>query len=188
MRCPASIACFASRLARTPLSLLAIATVLFSDGANRQARAVSFPSNPIWERQNVVPGPAERWGAAMAFDIVAGKTVLFGGINNNGKLGDTWIRQNGIWSMVQPSEAPSARLGAAMVYDAARSNIVLFGGHDSTGRVADTWIWNGALWSRMTPSQAPSPRSFAAMAFDVARGKVVLFGGLKDGGGSAGDT
>src|SRR6266550_2656874 len=117
-----------ARLAGALVLLLAIATAALVAEGISDAQAGSLSSNPVWQRRNVVPGPPERWGAGMAFDMASGRSVIFGGINNTGKLGDTWIRQNGVWVQVMPSNAPTARLGAAMCYDQARGKIVLFGG------------------------------------------------------------
>ena len=78
---------------------------------------------------------AQYSGAAMAYDPVRGRTVLFGGTNNSSGSGivqNKTLEWDGFrWLDLTPSDptssnTPSARSGHAMVYDAARGKVMLF--------------------------------------------------------------
>ncbi len=90
------------------------------------------------------PKPAARSSAAMAYDSVRGRAVLFGGISGNYPAftvyNDTWEWDGTQWSQQQPAHTPGQRSGASMVYDSDRHRIVLFGGSDSSGNpIGETW-------------------------------------------------
>src|SRR5262249_55126713 len=126
--------------------------------------------------------------SGMAYDLARGCTVLFGGQNPNGILGDTWEWNGSIWTQRVPSPPP--RDNAASVYDPIRARTLLFGGADgsSGAALADTWEWDGTHWFPQTPATAPTPRLLHAMAFDSLRGRTVLFGGFDGNGTRFGDT
>ncbi len=140
-----------------------------------------------WERAHERVAPSERGRMSMAYDEGHDTLVLFGGLNNTGQLGDTWLFE-GSWKQAEPESSPSPRLGTAMAYDRVREQVVMFGGHAGTERLAETWAWNGTTWSRLTPLSSPSARSFSTMAYDAARDEIVLFGGMPAGGGNLADT
>ncbi len=128
---------------------------------------------------SVANGPGVRLSAAMAYDPVHGKTVLFGGFGNGGPLlGDTWLWDGTAWTQATPNamSLPPARGNSAMALDPL-GHIVLFGGTDSSGHLlGDTWWWDGSNWNAGTNS-GPNPRVYHAMAYDAAQGRTVLFGG-----------
>src|SRR5437870_8602706 len=98
----------------TLVLVIGVCGVALCDHARSIARAQSTSSDAVWEPRNIVAGPPRRWGAGIAFDAAAGNSVLFGGINDAGRLGDTWLRRNQIWTQAATSDAPTARLGTAM--------------------------------------------------------------------------
>ncbi|MDQ6947612.1 MAG: IPT/TIG domain-containing protein, partial [Actinomycetota bacterium] len=102
--------------------------------------------------------------AAMSYDAVSAKMVMFGGLPG-GELGgvqaptgiqDTWIFDGATWSLIDPCALPTGlpdpRHGASMAPNPSDApgkpmTVVLFGG--ISGRAwDDTWMWTG---------QAPSP-------------------------------
>jgi hypothetical protein len=112
----------------------------------------------------------------MAYDAARQRVVLFGGLNIQGSLGDTWVWDGDYWTQVSDT-GPSARHAHAMAYDALRQQVVLFGGSiGGATRLEDTWVWEGVNWTQVA-EKGPSPRRNHAMACDDARGLVVLFGG-----------
>lgn len=131
-------------------------------------------------------GPAARQSAAMAFDSVRGRAVLFGGMSySSGPItyGQTWEWNGTAWTTVSTS-GPTPRHLHAMAYDAARQSTVMFGGlADGSFRDSATWTWNGSVWAQATTT-GPATRFGHAMAYDASRQKVVLFGGF----GGAGDV
>ena len=134
-------------------------------------------STPGWNNWTFAVSPGARSDASMAYDAADGETVLFGGYDGTGALGDTWIFKGGQWSQSSPTISPSPRYGAAMAYDAADGYVVLFGGFNGSSALGDTWIFKGGQWSQLSPTTSPSPRQYAAMTYDSTDGYVVLFGG-----------
>lgn len=134
-----------------------------------------------------VPALYSRQSAAMAYDMVRERVVLFGGVDLGRAVADTWERDGTVWNLRTTTTAPSRRSRHAMAYDLARQRVVLFGGTDGRILMGDTWEWDGVNWTQRAPAARPWARSQHAMAYDVARQRVVLFGG--DGQGSfASDT
>ena len=122
-------------------------------------------------------GPPPRAEAAMAYDPLRRRTVLFGGRYESGgetiRLGDAWEWDGSSWIRVS-TDGPSARSGATMAYDPGRRAVVLFGG--SGGPRGDTWSWNGRAWASVPIPPAPG-RFNAVMAWDPTAGRLVRFGG-----------
>ncbi|MCR9246423.1 MAG: kelch motif-containing protein [bacterium] len=121
-------------------------------------------------------GPSNRRYSAMAYDPVAGHSVLFGGV---GAPSDTWTWDGTSWTQVATT-GPTARLGHGMVYDSVRQRILLFGGQDlaplgSAIALGDTWEWRGGGWTQVA-SGGPA-RGEHAMCYDAVRDRVVVFGG-----------
>jgi hypothetical protein len=107
--------------------------------------------------------------------------VLFGGLDDRGYLGDTWVYGRG-WTKRTPAHRPPARVGMGMSYDALRGQVVLFGGGDGSGLLRDTWTWDGTDWTERASAHAPPARENTSMAYDAAHGQTVLFGGVRTGG------
>ena len=134
--------------------------------------------------------PPQRAGAAMAFDPISARTIVFGGSDTSVVppfYGDTWAYDGKTWTQLEVT-GPAARTGAQMVYDRARNRLVMFGGDvfASTGVSTiynfyeDTWEWDGASWHVVTSSDQPHPtgRTGHAMAYDPVRKRVVVYGGV----------
>jgi len=128
------------------------------------------------------PSPRARPG--LVYDRARRRTVLFGGSNNVGALGETWEWDGVVWNQVD-IPGPVARFSHCMVYDAGRGRTVLFGGVDGyDGKLlGDTWEYDGSRWIQVADS-GPRARIGHAMAWDGSRGRTVLFGG----GGAAPDS
>jgi len=131
-------------------------------------------------------GPAGRVYHALAYDSVRGVTVLFGGYNSSGCLGDTWEWDGSTWTQ-RASTGPVARAGHAMAYDSVRGVTVLSGGSAEDGvPFRDTWEWDGTTWTQRS-SSGPAARQLHTMVYDCGRGVTVLFGGTS-GSDYLGDT
>jgi hypothetical protein len=147
-----------------------------------------------WKRV-ATAGPSARTAPQLAYDARRGRTVLFGGWDDEKQrtLGDTWEWDGVQWAKLSDA-GPPPRYHHVMVYDAARGKVVLFGGNSASGPysaeawvrglLADTWEWDGTKWAR--GADGPPRRDHHAMAYDEARSKVVLFGGW-DGAKFLGD-
>ena len=130
---------------------------------------------PNWERVMHAASPSFRSGAAMAYDPVRRRSVLFGGAGDRRNVGDTWEWDGLAWSLATPTNSPSVRYWPAMVYDSARRHMLLFGGSSSTGQpLADTWVWDGASWTQVTPATFPTAGYGHAMVFDITSGRTLL--------------
>jgi cysteine-rich repeat protein len=151
-----------------------------------------------WAKLGVAP--SARAGAALAYDSVRGKLVLFGGCATADPyncpvasiLGETWEFDGTIWTQrALMGNAPSARVGAAMAFDPDRGRMVLSGGCSEFiagyGKgacmmgLADTWEWDGRQWTQVaTAINGVLGRAFAGMAYDSARHVMLKFGGCVD--------
>src|SRR5262252_4310106 len=106
--------------------------------------------------QDRSPSPIARLGHALAFDILRGRTVLFGGLTATLRA-DTWEWDGAIWTLRSPANAPPARTDHAMAYDPSRACTVLFAGVAGVA-LADTWEWDGVSWRQCFPALSPPPR------------------------------
>lgn len=123
----------------------------------------------------------------MAYDGIRQRLVLYGGMSNGGRQGDTWEWDDTNWYLRMPVSAggPPAREGTAMAYDAPRQRVVLFGGITCPppgfcGGSSETWEWDGTVWTqRNTVSRPPANGGHfflgESMVFDAARQRLILF-------------
>lgn len=138
----------------------------------------------IWRQAMPPAAPTPRAFAAMAYDRVRGKVVLFGGrgISDTGEpfsyLGDTWTWDGNNWTRESPAVAPAARNSAGMVFDEARGETLLFGGDAGGSSASETWTWDGAAWTQRSPTRAPQARTDFGIAYDPIRQRVVVFSGV----------
>ena len=113
------------------------------------------------------PLPPSRRSAALAYDTVRQRLVLFGGTAGS-KLQDTWEWDGVTWTQRLPIVKPPVRSGHAMAYDRLRGVTVLYGGttDPSNDILGDLWEWDGTHWTQRTPAISPGLRTAAVMAFD----------------------
>jgi hypothetical protein len=122
-----------------------------------------------WLARASAHAPTILSGAALAFDALRQRTVLF--VEN-----ETWEWDGTDWAQKTPLTSPAPRRGASMVYDPQRSAVVLFGGFDSAP-MNDLWTWNGTEWIQVSPSVGIPPRKGAGMAYHSLRHSIIVFGG-----------
>ncbi len=142
----------------------------------------------IWNgqfwRELATSGPPPRSAAALAYDAVHSRSVLFGGVDGLNDLADTWLFDGSTWTAVTPAVSPGPRSGHAMAFDARSGRVVLFGGRQTVGNQYsdETWEWDGNVWTRAAVAVRPSARTEHGLAYDARRGRVVLFGGTSSAG------
>jgi hypothetical protein len=149
--------------------------------------------NDTWEWDGVdwiaigVPAasapPARTWNS-LTFDVLRGKSVLFGGgsFGSSTAFADTWTWDGTVWRNVPTAATPPARSRPALAFDLSRGNVVMFGGRTGVGSdLGDTWTFDGSNWTQWSPAHIPSARQFSSMVFDLGRGRAVLFGGMTSG-------
>jgi len=95
-----------------------------------------------WTQVTTPTMPTARSHHAMAYDIAAGHTIMFGGYGS-GTLDDTWQFDGVDWTPLAPTTSPSPRYSGAMSYDSARDRMVMVGGY---GLTASGWTYLGDTW------------------------------------------
>jgi len=94
-----------------------------------------------WANMKPANGPPARYGAAMAYDSIDSKIILFGGSNAVNDVSDTWtyVTRTNSWTAQNLPSSPSARQMAAMVYDPEADLSVLYSGITAGDTIPDTW-------------------------------------------------
>ena len=130
------------------------------------------------------PCPTERYGAAMAYDEVNGRLILFGGAEWNAGVfyDDTWAYNysSNEWVELSSAVRPPPRFNPGVAYIPDQEAILIFGGYKPPERhLNDTWLFDVKTdtWRELEPLSSPAPRSSVGMAYDAKNRKVILFGG-----------
>jgi uncharacterized protein (TIGR03437 family) len=131
-----------------------------------------------WTQKSPQTSPPARIYAAMAYDSVHSRTVLFGGESVAGAFDDTWLWDGTNWTQQSPAMSPPGRYEHSMAFDTAHGQVVLFGGYTYINDTLfnDTWVWDGANWTQKSPQTSPPGVAQFAMAYDTAHSQVVVFG------------
>ncbi|HEX5051943.1 MAG TPA: hypothetical protein VFZ65_09240 [Planctomycetota bacterium] len=135
-----------------------------------------------WNQRVPTGSPSPRWGHAMAYDSLRGRTVLFGGTDaTNPWLADTWEWDGNHWRL-RPTPTPvPGQVNHSMAFDAARGVCVRTDGLVLAARA--TWEWNGVAWRKAGAMPAASTPCFGGrMVYDEARRRVVWYGGADNNG------
>ncbi|MGE3172335.1 MAG: hypothetical protein AB7O97_06885 [Planctomycetota bacterium] len=132
-----------------------------------------------WRQATPRNTPRGRFGHAMAYDLLRGRTVLWGGgVGAGGTPGTTWQYDGTDWTVAATSAAPNALTDCAMAYDVGRNRTFVFGGRDANLVERDElWAWDGATWSLVPTVTRPPARLGAGLTYDWHSGALVLFGG-----------
>lgn len=148
--------------------------------------ASAVPHLPESSLRNAAAPPA-RYGAALGFDPVSRRLILFGGAAaaspahpaDATRLDDTWTWNGVSWAELHPAVSPPPLYGASLVVDPTSGHLLLLSGSgqmDAEGLLEQqgTWSWDGQSWSRVgdTPLQMP----FAATGADPTHHQVLLSG------------
>jgi len=127
--------------------------------------ATPSPSPP-WSQQGF---PVGRIDAAMAFDRVRGRSVLFGGRFGYGdpmspnEQNDTWEWDGTTWTLATPQTMPPAVYSPRMWFDEGNGTCMLLAN--------GLWSWDGSDWTSVpTP---PVPNGGQVTGFDAAREVIV---------------
>lgn len=144
-------------------------TWIYDDASNAWSQGPTAP-----------PGLVPRGGAAMAYDPVSHRIVLFGGAGPGWPpLRDTWLFDGNQWTPGPPTPSTmAARTGAQMVFDPDIGKVVLFGGSGAKA-YGETWAYDGAInrWKRLFPAATPPARVAFGMAYDPTLHRLVMAGG-----------
>jgi cysteine-rich repeat protein len=129
-------------------------------------------------------GPPPRQFAAMAYDPVAGRSTLYGGMDQAlAPFDDTWAYDAVAHAWTPTGTHPSgARVGPTMAFDVARQALVLLGGLSyETGFDRTLWVQAGDDWYQATFDVQPIGRYAHGLTYDLARRELVAFGGAVEG-------
>lgn len=129
-----------------------------------------------WMKMPTSIAPPARWGAAMAFDPVHHRVVLFGGRTSGAPFDDTWQWDGTRWAAVVTTGMPPPRAEASLVYDPESQRMLLFGGEGASGALGDAWELDGATWTPVSGTLPPA-RFDHAMAYDPSRNVMVMVSG-----------
>ena len=141
-----------------------------------------FKPEAVW-RQMTPAGPVPFRSAAMAaFDPARDRILLFGGVNMNGVLDDTWAldlaSDDGEWTFVPAGTRPLARGLGILQMDVAHDRALLFGGESDLGFLNDVRelkLGDTPGWRELTPvGDMPSARSRAVGAYDAIHERLIL--------------
>jgi len=148
----------------------------------------------VWRHRDVSTQPAARTGAAMSYDPLRRKSVLFGGTPAERRtvaFGDTWSWRDGRWSEVTGA-GPAPRAFAGMAWCEALGGVVIFGGLDTERHpdvvqtFDDLWLFDGTSWLPLTPDGLRPAARWGATLVTEPSGCVDLAGG-RDGDGALDD-
>ena len=126
--------------------------------------------------------PPARREAAMAYDPVRQRVVLFGGSNGTfPSFADTWEWDGTNWKLAATT-GPAPRYSPVMTWDPHRQKIVLTAGQEGGAGAAvyrDTWEWDGTTWTAMDNANTTTPgsRTNTSVAWNGPRSTLALFGG-----------
>jgi cysteine-rich repeat protein len=144
-----------------------------------------FYANGQWTAGPAAGRPPPRYGAAMAYDPIARKALMFGGSNGTTANNETWVLDGTGWRNLQLS-GPPARFAAAIAYDPRHHTIIMFGGHTDARDLDDVWqidlgaanpMWTAPMLSSVLK---PPARGEARFAWDAARRRMLLWGSTTD--------
>ena len=171
------------RLARAPARLIshaALGAVLAVGAVAGGLALTSGPASVTFAATAGPPGtPSPRFDATIGYDPETRQDVMFGGLNDNGALADSWVWDGSVWRQERSSDSPPGRSDAAMIFDPKLHALVLFGGSSTTvgGDFDDTWLWTGQAWERRTTATVPADGlEQEHLGYDAATGRVVLVG------------
>ena len=124
------------------------------------------PRGDTWEWDGAIwhdvttRGPPPTSGAAMAYDPIRERIVMFGGIAHSGPTAEVWEWDGVAWSWSLPANGPLPRAYAALGWNPARRRLTMFGGEAAPiGTFRDTWEWDGAVWTPVVAEVAPPSSS-----------------------------
>jgi hypothetical protein len=128
--------------------------------------------------------PGGRSNAAMVYDEVQEKILLFGGAVPTAfgtpEARDAWTFDGAEWTPIRETHPgnswPTFRYRHSMCTDPVRKRVLLFGGRNQDGALGDTWEWDGARWTDLAPQRSATPRGGAQMVYEPFGGHILLLG------------
>jgi hypothetical protein len=147
---------------------------------------LQFSPTPTWiQIPHAGPQPGPRVSAAMVYDPMGDRALMFGGYSDVSYENSTWALDLSTltWSLLATSGTPpSPREGMAATFDQGRNTMMFYGGRDNV-TIAFAELWELSLtgtpqWSQRIPSgSGPGARNGHTLVFDTIRSRILLCGG-----------
>lgn len=145
------------------------------DASTYQSLDTTWTFEGGWSQLSVPTPPTALRNAAIAYDPVRRRTVLFGGKDDStGPRADVFELTDSTWERIDAS-GPGARDATSLVYNGDLQRLVLFGRSPDTAE--DLWEFSGTAWFQRAIDVAILPKYRASVAYDAARHTLVTFGG-----------
>jgi hypothetical protein len=148
-----------------------------------QTWALTLGPPQHWDLLPTSGGPSGRKDAAMVYDPVRHRMLLFGGYDSNYR-NDVWALSLDApleWTQIVPNGTPpSGRMYTVAVYDPLADRMLVMGGHPTS--LNDVWALEltgpaAPRWVQIVPTGTlPPPRYGHVGAFDAPRNRLVIWG------------
>jgi hypothetical protein len=127
----------------TPNSLMITNPNVAYDALNKRTMLFDYKqvmswNDGGWSEMEARTQPPSRGGTWLAADLTSGIMLIFGGIDNNVRLEDTWMLEGGAWKELHPNLRPSPRDAHVMFFDPKRNSFILYGGMNNYA-LGDMW-------------------------------------------------
>jgi len=162
------------------------------------SNANGVSGTPTWtELQPAGVAPAAREAAAVVYDSVNNRLIVFGGgttTSTSGFMNDVWVLENAngtggtpAWIELSPSGGPpSPRGGPTGVYDESNNRMTIFGGVSvSDSFLNDVWVLSDAngvgspTWTELGPFETfAQARSSHTAVYSPGKNEMIVFGGV----------
>jgi hypothetical protein len=128
--------------------------------------------------QTAAGGPPAASTAAMAYDSIRQRTVLFGGYtpSTGNDSNQTWEWDGSTWTLMEPTQSPPG-MAPVMAFDPVRGKVVLVSTIFSGPESRTTWEYDGSTWTRSVESTPVTNWFYDSMAYDAARSVMVMYSG-----------
>src|SRR5712692_5991811 len=132
-----------------------------------------------WTQQHPAHRPPGTSYAAMAYDVIHHRMVLYAPARSESASPQTWTWDGADWTQASPAHTPPTRIEAVMASDPSRGGVVLVGGTSASDR-SDVWAWNGADWTQVAPDAGPIfGAAHAVLVSPKGGGSLLLIGNAR---------
>jgi Galactose oxidase, central domain/Kelch motif len=131
-----------------------------------------------WTQQHPAHRPPGTSYAAMAYDVIHHRMVLYAPARGESGSPQTWTWDGADWTQESPVNTPPTRIEAAMTSDPSLGGVVLVGGTSSSDR-SDVWAWNGADWTQVAPDGGPIFGAAHAVLVSPKGGSLLVVGNAR---------
>lgn len=139
----------------------------------------------IWINMTPSLAPSRRTGASMVYDTENEKSILFGGLGDEGGnvyYNDTWVYDvsTNSWTELTPINRPTNKYAASMSYMENVGKSVLLGGWNGTSVINDTWYYDYSIntWTELDIITRPHIGYMFSAAYDSQNDKLLAYGGM----------